>query len=318
MGLQHAIQLDGLSKTYYQRNGTAIEAVKRLDLTVPPGQVFGFLGPNGAGKTTTIKMVCSLVQPTSGTAYVNGHDVFRRRSAAMRQIGAVLEGTRNVHWPLSAWDNLIYFGHLKGARGRGLRARAEQLLRELELWERRKDLVRTFSRGMQQKVAVACALIADPAIVLLDEPTLGLDVQAARAVKELVGRLARDLGKTVVLTTHQLDMAEELCDRVAIISKGRIIADHSVEELLDIFSEEYYRIRVEGHLSTETAARFDTFTVELEDEDTTLTGPIADQDALHAILGQLRELGLSLISVNRAEPDLEEVFVRMIDSAAED
>jgi ABC-2 type transport system ATP-binding protein len=315
MGSLHAIQLDGLSKTYHQRNGTAIEAVKRLNLTVSTGQVFGFLGPNGAGKTTTIKMICSLVRPTSGTVYVNGRDVFRQRGAAMRQIGAVLEGTRNVHWALSAWDNLIYFGHLKGVRGKGLHARAEQLLRELALWERRKDLVRTFSRGMQQKVAVACALIADPPIVLLDEPTLGLDVQAARAVKELVGRLAREQGKTVVLTTHQLDMAEELCERVAIISKGRIIADHSVEELLEIFGEEYYRIKVGGHLPAETAARFDTFTVEVEDEDTTLTGPIADQDALHAILGQLRDLGLPLISVSRAEPDLEEVFVRMLDAA---
>lgn len=141
---------------------------------------------------------------------VNGHDVWRQRSAAVRQIGAVLEGTRNVHWPLSAWDNLIYFGHLKGMWGKKLAARAEQLLRRLALWDRRGDLVRTFSRGMQQKVAIACALTAAPPIVLLDEPTLGLDVQAARTVKDLVGRLAREQGKTVVLTTHQLDMAQEL------------------------------------------------------------------------------------------------------------
>ena len=132
----------------------------------------------------------------------------------MHQIGAVLEGTRNIHWALSAWDNLIYYGHLKGVSGRKLADRAEKLLREMELWDRRNDLVRVFSRGMQQKIAVACALVADPPIILLDEPTLGLDVQAARTVKSLVGRLSNEYGKTVVLTTHQLDMAQTICDRM--------------------------------------------------------------------------------------------------------
>jgi ABC-2 type transport system ATP-binding protein len=313
MDSEHAIRLEGLSKTYQQRNGAPIEAVKGLSLSVPKGQVFGFLGPNGAGKTTTIKMICALVRPTTGTAHVNGHDVWQQRSAAMRKIGAVLEGTRNVHWPLSAWDNLVYFGHLKGVRGRALGARAEQLLRELELWERRTDLVRTFSRGMQQKVAVACALIADPSIVLLDEPTLGLDVEAARAVKDLVGRLAREQGKTVVLTTHQIDMAQELCSQVAIMSRGRIITDRPVEELLEVFAEEHYQIRVEGRLPADAAPRFEGLSIEEENGNTVLSGPIANQGALYDILGRLRELDLPLISASRAEPDLEEVFVRMLD-----
>ena len=311
-----AIQIEGLSKTYRQRNGQPIQAVRDLNLSVTAGQVFGFLGPNGAGKTTTIKMACGLVKPTAGWVRVNGCDVWHRRGAAVRQIGAVLEGTRNVHWPLSAWDNLIYFGNLKGLWGRRLSGRAEQLLRELELWERRKDLVRTFSRGMQQKVAIACALVADPPILLLDEPTLGLDVQAARAVKEMVRKLAREQGKTVVLTTHQLDMAEELCDRVAIISQGRIIANEPVGELLDLFSEAYYQIRVEGRLPAEMGELFDHLTVSEENGNTILSGPIADQDVLHAILERLREMGLPLLSASRVEPDLEEVFVRVLDTDA--
>jgi ABC-2 type transport system ATP-binding protein len=280
---------------------------------VPAGQVFGFLGPNGAGKTTTIKMICGLVRPTSGRVWVNGYDTWRRRSATMRQIGTVLEGTRNVYWPLSAWENLLYFGHLKGWRGKALAARAEQLLRELGLWERRKDLVRAFSRGMQQKVAIACALVADPPIVLLDEPTLGLDVQAARAVEELVARLAREQGKTVVLTTHQLDMAEELCDRVAIISRGRIIADQPVEELLDLFREEYYQIEVEGIVPGDVAALFEGMAAGERNGNTVLSGPVAGQDDLYDILHRLRDRGLSLVSASRAEPDLEEAFVRLLD-----
>jgi ABC-2 type transport system ATP-binding protein len=310
-----AIQLDSLSKTYRSKSGGPVRAVRSVSLSVPEGQVFGFLGPNGAGKTTTVKMICGLVRPTAGQVTINGYDVWRRRSVAVRQIGAVLEGTRNVHWPLSAWDNLVYFGNLKGAGGRHLCARAEQLLRELDLWDRRKDLVRTFSRGMQQKVAIACALIADPPIILLDEPTLGLDMRAARTVKSMVKRLAREQGKTVVLTTHQLDLAEELCDRVAIVNKGRVIANEPVGELLNLFSEEYYQIKVEECLPG-ADSRFDGFHVTEENGNTVLTGPIADQEALHAVLDRLRALGLRLLSASRVEPNLEEVFVRVLDSDA--
>jgi ABC-2 type transport system ATP-binding protein len=312
MDRSHAIQIERLCKTYAQRNGEPIHAVRDLSLGVPLGQVFGFLGPNGAGKTTTLKTLCGLVQPTSGRVWVNGVDPWRRRGAAVRQIGAVLEGTRNVHWTLTAWNNLLYFGHLKGLRGRALAERAERLLRELELWERRKDLVRTFSRGMQQKVAVACALIADPPVVLLDEPTLGLDVQAARGVKELVARMAQEQEKTVVLTTHQLDLAEELCDRVAIIRQGTLIADQPVPELLQLFSGEYYEIRVEGHLPPELAAQLGTLSVREQNGQTLLAGDIADQAALYAILDRLRAAGLPLVAAQRAEPDLEEVFVRLL------
>jgi ABC-2 type transport system ATP-binding protein len=317
MGSSVAIQLDGLSKTYRRKGKEPIHAVRDVSLAVPAGRVFGFLGPNGAGKTTTIKMICGLVRPTSGCAWVNGYDTWRRRSATMRQIGAVLEGTRNVHWPLSAWENLLYFGHLKGLYGKALAARAEWLLRELDLWERRKDLVRTFSRGMQQKVAIACALVADPPIVLLDEPTLGLDVHAARAVRDLVARLAREQGKTVVLTTHQLDMAEALCDRVAIISRGRIIADQPVEELLDLFREEYYQIEVEGVVPGDAAALFEGMAAGKKNGNTVLSGPVADQDDLYDILHRLRDVGFPLVSVSRAEPDLEEAFVRLLDRSAE-
>jgi len=183
--MKAAIKIESLSKTFRSRGGNEVEAVSRLDLTVEPGQVFGFLGSNGAGKTTTLKMACGLVMPTTGTVRLNGYDVSRQRGQAMQQIGAVLEGTRNVYWRMNAWQNLLYFGRIKGvSASKLLKARAEQLLRELDLWERRKDPVGEFSRGMQQKVAIAAALIADPPIVLLDEPALGLDVQASRTVQE--------------------------------------------------------------------------------------------------------------------------------------
>src|SRR6266508_69921 len=153
-------------------------------------EVAGLLGPNGAGKTTIIKMICGLILPSAGTIRLNRYDVARQRAAAVRQIGAVLEGSRNVYWPLSAWQNLLYFGRLKGLRAAEIKPRAERLLTDLDLWDRRDETVGSFSRGMQQTVAIAAALITDPPIILLDEPTLGLDVEAARTVREWIAHLA--------------------------------------------------------------------------------------------------------------------------------
>ena len=132
----YSIEIDSLSKTYPKRKGVSVAAVRDLSLSVPAGQVLGFLGPNGAGKTTTIKMMCGLVTPTSGAVRLNGFDVASRRGDAMGQIGVVLEGTRSVYWRLSAWENLMYFGRLKGRRSGEIRPRAEWLLHELGLWER--------------------------------------------------------------------------------------------------------------------------------------------------------------------------------------
>lgn len=306
-----AIELRSLSKTYTRRQKPAVEAVKTLDLVIPKGEIFGFLGANGAGKTTTIKMICGLIIPTTGQVYVNGIDMLRKRGAAVQHIGAVLEGTRNVYWRLSAWHNLLYFGHLKGCAGKALKVRAEQLLRELDLWERRNDILLTFSRGMQQKVAIACALIADPPIVLLDEPTLGLDVQAALTVKEWVRRLAHEQGKTVLLTTHQLDMAQELCDTVGIMRQGKLITHGPLTELLHLFQRDYYQVRFQGSIPPHLAGQWPALNVTQENGETLLTGPITDQAQLYIYIQQMQTLGLPLLSVNRVEPGLEDVFLQL-------
>ena len=243
---------------------------------------------------------------------LSGYDVVRQRGRAVAQIGAVLEGSRNVYWRLSAWENLLYFGRLRGRSGAELKARAEWLLRHLDLWERRNDLVREFSRGMQQKIAIASALIADPPILLLDEPIVGLDVHAARTVKGWVRSLAEEDGKTVLLTTHQLDVAQQVCDRVAIMREGRLLADQPVSELLGRFRQDRYRIRVQGRLDGHLD-RFPGMAVTNERGDAILSGAITEQARLHEVLGIIRELGLPLVSVERVAADLEEVFVRLVE-----
>jgi len=312
MGDEAAIELTGLTKTY-RRGRRPVRAVDGVTLRVPAGQVFGLLGPNGAGKTTTIKMLCGLITPSAGRILLGGYDVARQRGQAVRQIGAVLEGSRNVYWSMSAWQNLLYFGRLKGLRGSELKPRARWLLGELGLWQRRSEPVGTFSRGMQQKVAVAAALITDPPIVLLDEPTIGLDVGAARTVKDWVVRLAHEQHKTVVLTTHQLAMAEELSDRVAVIRDGAIVADLPTKDLLGRFREDRYEVRVAGLADQLVAACLPgDVSVASEDGVTRITLPTNNHDDLFKLLAEVQSHGLPLLSVRQIEPDLEEVFLRLV------
>jgi ABC-2 type transport system ATP-binding protein len=310
--MRMALNIESLSKTFRNRKGKPVRAVDGLNLSIPPGIVFGFLGPNGAGKTTTIKMMCGLITPTSGNVKLNGFDVSDKRTHAINQIGAVLEGTRNVYWRLSAWENLVYFGRLKGKQKRNFAPHAERLLRDLELWDRRSEPVRTYSRGMQQKVAIACSLVADPPVVLLDEPTLGLDVQATRTVKSWIEKLASKYNKTVVLTTHQLDMAQKLCDRIAIISKGQLVTNKPVADLLELFRLEHYNFKVSGRVNSQQTDLLNHFTIDHENNDTILSTTINDQQALYHQLEYIRQTGLRLISVNRAEPNIEEIFVRLL------
>jgi ABC-2 type transport system ATP-binding protein len=306
-----AIELSGLTKTYRQRHH-AVTAVNEVSLQVPPGQVLGLLGPNGAGKTTTIKMICGLITPTAGTVRLNGYDVARQRSSAVRQIGAVLEGSRNVYWPLTAWQNLMYFGRLKGLRAPEIKPRATRLLTELGLWERRNEAVGSFSRGMQQKVAVAAALVTDPPIILLDEPTLGLDVEAARTVKKWVVKLASEEGKTVVLTTHQLEMAGELSSRVAVIRAGSVIADLPTGELLARFREDRFEVRIGGPADQFAGQLPPGTDITADGEATRLTLPSADVMVLSRLLDELRARDVPLLSVTQVQAGMEEIFLWLI------
>ncbi|MPZ61932.1 MAG: ATP-binding cassette domain-containing protein [Propionibacteriales bacterium] len=308
-----AIELSGLGKVY-SRGRSSVTAVQSTTLSVPWGQVVGLLGPNGAGKTTIIKMLGGLVTPTWGTVRLGGYDVARQRRHAVRQIGAVLEGSRNVYWPMSAWENLLYFGRLKGLRGAKVKPRAERLLTELGLWERRHESVGTYSRGMQQKVAVAAALITDPPVILLDEPTIGLDVEAARTVKDWIARLARTDGKTIVLTTHQLEVAQELSDRIAVIKEGEVIADLPTAELLSRHAENRFEIRVAGPLGGLADVLPSGAHAEPAGEQTRVLLPDGDRQLLYAVLNRLQSADAPLVSVAQARPSLEEVFLRLVNA----
>jgi ABC-2 type transport system ATP-binding protein len=305
------IEISGLTKVY---GASKTKAVDDISLSVPAGTVFGFLGPNGAGKTTTIKILAGLLSATSGQVRLNGWDVAHQRAAAMEQFGAVLEGSRNTYWTLSAMRNLVYFGRLKGMRTFEARSRAEELLRDLDLWERRDDKVGGYSRGMQQKVAVAASLIADPPIVLLDEPTIGLDVEATRTVKDWIRTLSKERGKTILLTTHQMNVVEELCDRVAVIRKGQVVTDLPIGALLARSRErDRYEIRIDG--TADGLVLPEGFTM-VSGETTLISGRLADPQDLYPIVDRLRAYGAVIESMAQVQPDLEDIFLDLVKEPA--
>lgn len=306
------VQLQSVSKTFEKRGRSPIQAAKDISLSVNKGQVFGFLGPNGAGKTTIIKMVCGLIQPTAGTVRISGYDPIRARREVLPHVGVVLEGTRNVYWRLSVWQNVIYFARLKGVSRRSWRQRANWLLDELGLADRRSELVQRLSRGMQQKVAIACALINDPKILILDEPTLGLDVESSRTVRAWVRRLSTEQGKTVLLTTHRLDMAEEVCDRVAIMREGTLLTDMLVGDLLDSHSAATYRVTLSCPVEALGSDLADLKTGEAKGR-TVISGISPSQSSLDAVLGRLLKLRLPIVDVRLSKPSLEDIFVDLME-----
>src|SRR5947207_7686140 len=198
-------------------------AVDGIDLIVEPGEIFGLLGPNGAGKTTTMKMLATLLIPTSGTIRVLGIDPLMRPRDVRARLGAMLSGERSLYWKLTARENLEYFAALYHVPPRETKARIDAALVAVKLADRADDYVERYSTGMRQRLALARALLPDPPLVILDEPTVGLDPQAARDLRDRVREL-RAQGRTVLLTTHYMEEADQLCDSVAIIDHGKIVA----------------------------------------------------------------------------------------------
>jgi len=222
----------GLGRIYESRHRTGwfrseartTAAVEDLNLEIPTGELFGLLGPNGAGKTTTIKMLCTLLEPTSGSAEVGGYDVRRRANEVRAIVNMVAGGERMLYWRLTGRENLWYFGRLYGLRGASLSARVDYLLGLVGLSDSADLPVERYSKGMKQRLQIARGLINAPRYLFLDEPTIGLDADIARSVRQVVKRLTTEEGVTVLLTTHYMAEAEELCDRVAVMHQGRIIA----------------------------------------------------------------------------------------------
>jgi len=300
----NVLEAQQLAKSYTEK-GRKISAVQNVSLRMNAGEVLAFLGPNGAGKTTTIKMIGGLIKPDSGWVRIMDRDP-HTNPQTLRFLGAVLEGNRNIYWRLTSEENLEYFGVLRGLSRRIAQHRGQELLERFGLTHKRRTQVQALSRGMQQKLAIAVALIHQPPLLLLDEPTLGLDVEATEDVKRLVREIARE-GCAILLTTHQLAIAEELSDRVAIINSGEICIEESTSELIRQFSGGAYQIEAEEPIDADRINRVKALGLDVESGQLIR---VEDESTLYQTLEILKPL--PLLKVHKEQATLTDIFLKLI------
>jgi ABC-2 type transport system ATP-binding protein len=283
-----------------------VVAVEAIDLEVPAGHCYALLGPNGAGKTTTVRMLCALISPSSGSARVAGCDVGKDDERLRARIGILTE-VPGLYERLTAVENLTFFARVHGMDARVARPRIETLLRDLDLWERRDDRVANYSKGMKQKLAVIRALLHDPEVLFLDEPSSGLDPEAAFELRQRILDLKRR-GKTILLTTHRLEEAQQLADSVGIF-KHRLLASGTVSELRRRVAKPRLRVRLAEpfELGTLRGLR------QVEQLGNVLTFTLDDLDAMTPeLVGELVSAGARVLAVEPVEASLEEAYLQLI------
>jgi len=302
-----AITIQNLSKEF-----ASVRALDNLSLEVPQGKIFGFLGPNGAGKTTTIRLLLGLMEPTSGQAQILGFDTQTEAEKIRARTGAMLEHT-GIYEQMSAEDNLEFFGRAFHMPAGERQARIRELLSHMGLWERRKDRAGLWSRGMKQKLALARTLLHRPGLLLLDEPTAGLDVQSAVAIREDLETLAAKEEVTIFLTTHNMTDAERLCDQVAIIQNGSLMAQGSPDDLCKSNGDS--RIEVVGIGFSEKAIislRDHPMVKAVQSNNNHLVIDVLKESPSSELVSILVREGAQIEEVRRSKASLEDVFLKVI------
>ena len=289
-----------------------VKAVDGINFQVQEGEIFGFLGPNGAGKTTTIRMMTGVLRPTNGKIQIFGKDAWQEPLVVKQLLGNVPEEA-NVYIELSGWHNLMLIGELYGIPKKERKEKAEFLLKEFELFQKRYLKAKKYSKGMKQRLLLCMSLMGNPKILFLDEPTSGLDIQSARIIKKLILEY-NEKGMTIFLTTHDMDVANELCDRIAIINKGKIIG-LDTPDILKALVQEYQAIdlslengTIENEISKLKAIR----------EIQVINGGfhiIVDEihDSICEIIEYIKSKNLRIKSITTNQPKLEETFIKIIE-----
>ena len=298
----NAVQTFKLTKEF-----DSLVAVNGIDLEINKGELFSLLGPNGAGKTTTIRMLCCLLKPTSGTASILGHDVVRVPFAVKKLIGVSPQDTI-LSERLNCWENLALIGKVHGLSSDTVERRSKELLETMGLMERAKDQVRKFSGGMKRRLSIAMALVSDPQVLFLDEPTLGLDPQARRTIWEYLAGLKGK--KTILLTTHYMEEADFLSDRIGIIDEGKVVALGTSQELkTNIFDMRCMVVSTEN-ITAEVIADLQIKYSRLEMTKGRLKIYHKDLD-FKVIMDYLHSRGVTVYSAALEEPTLEDVFIQI-------
>ncbi|MEW6214553.1 MAG: ATP-binding cassette domain-containing protein [Nitrospirota bacterium] len=299
------IKVENLTKRF---NG--LTAVNDISFTVEEGTIFGFLGPNGAGKTTTINILCTLLSPTSGRAFIAGHDCMKEPSEVRKAIGIVFQDT-TLDKDLTAYENLVFHAYLYNVPKDEMRERVYDALRFVDLYERRDDLVKKFSGGMKRRLEVARGLIHRPRVLFLDEPTLGLDPQSRANLWEFIAELPEKHNVTIFMTTHYMEEAE-VCDRIAIIDNGKIIAMGTPDELKKTVGGDVVYITTTDNVNAKKEIkRLFGFDVSEKGGELYLTCAMGDT----CIPEMIRTIGERVLSVRLQRPTLNDVFLKLTGKA---
>lgn len=306
------IQSDNLTKKFQTGEENGALAVDRLSITVDEGEVFGFLGPNGAGKTTTVRMLTSLIAPTSGTAIVNGYTLGKEDQDIRRTVGILTESP-GLYDNLSAEFNLKIYASLYEVDD--VSSQVEKYLSMLGLWERRQDEVGTFSKGMKQKLAIARALLHEPRILFLDEPTSALDPEAARLVRDFIAELRRE-GRTIFICTHNLDEADKLCDRIGVFKTRLLVVDKPANLRSSMFGRKvvFHLVRADDNIAAQV--RTLPFIKEVSVIDNKLLVTLDDPEAHNPeIVRQIVAAGADIQFVGELRHSLEDVYLQLVKNA---
>jgi len=323
---QPAIEVIDLYRVFEKRGRRrrkrTVVALDGVNLEIEEGELFGVLGPNGAGKTTLIKILATLLLPTSGKAFVDGIDVVKDPWSVRRRINMVCGGEHSGYGILTVRETLWMFSQFYGVPGRVARKRIDELLRVVGLEEEANTKINRLSTGMRQKMNFARGFINDPKIIFLDEPTVGLDVGAARDVREFIKRWVRERpGKTVLLTTHYMTEAEELCDRVAIIDRGKILACDTPERLKRrVKKDSIFHLEVEGPDSWEELRGLPgvkQLVSAARDGYTELRFILERDEVISQVLSRITERGSRVLYLKKTEPTLEDVFIELVGRSLE-
>jgi ABC-2 type transport system ATP-binding protein len=299
------LSISSLTKSY----ASGLQALKRIDLQIAKGEIFALLGPNGAGKTTLINIVCGIVTPTSGTVSVDGRDIIRDARWVRSKIGLVPQELTTDTFE-SVWATTTFS---RGLFGRSPNpAFVEKVLRDLSLWEKRKDKIMTLSGGMKRRVMIAKALAHEPEVLFLDEPTAGVDVELRRDMWNLVLGLRKN-GVTIILTTHYIEEAEEMADRVGVISKGELIVVEEKTTLMKKLGKRQLTLHLQEHMA-EIPSAFSGWPLELNGDGTELiyTFDAQKSENISQFLRKLTELGIGFKDLNTRESSLEDIFVSLV------
>jgi ABC-2 type transport system ATP-binding protein len=328
----YAIETINLTKTFKaktpvggrffgRRKTVATNAIDNLNLTIEKGLLFGLLGPNGAGKTTLVKMLCTLLPPESGTAKVNGYDIIKQQMQVKRSLGTLFSvGERGFFWRLSGYRNLEFFAAIYNVPRQKRQERIMEVLRLVGLEGSAFELYQKYSGGMKRKLSLARTLLPDPPIMLLDEPTVGLDVTSSRNIRDFVQRTVRETGKTILYTTHYVEEAAQICDKIGILRRGQLIACDTPDAIRGMIKERELVYIVVQEISPEQIEKMRALpnVISVTENDEYAMGnqrgfclELKSVDQVPSVFGFLFKENIKLVNYRREEPTLEDAFIEL-------